>query len=456
MNTEMLDWNLLLSPKRLGLEDENMRTQDVRSQFQRDYDRIIFSSPFRRLQNKTQVFPLPGSVFVHNRLTHSLEVASVGRSLGNMVANGLVKRNVKVSQYQLDSIGTIVSSACLAHDLGNPPFGHSGEKAISRYFQEIDTNNLESRLSKAQFLDLVNFEGNANTLRLLTHHFAGRRKGGFALTYATIGTLLKYPCSSIDFVEGKTPYHKYGVFQTEIPILQKVAKELGLIAYNGSDTVYGRHPLVFLMEAADDICYQIVDLEDAHRTGIISTKEAKDLLLAFFDPQIDKKPLADLQRALEDITDENEQMVILRSRTINKLITDCVNAFWKYYDDIMNCRFYSSLMESIEGTPKKAIDTLAALAIEKIYNTREVIEIQVAGHRILSELLQEFVTATLRKDPNLYTSQLLRILPSQLITDDVDDYSRIFSVVDFISGMTDVYSLEMYRKIKGISFSVIR
>ncbi|MBR5434425.1 MAG: deoxyguanosinetriphosphate triphosphohydrolase [Bacteroidales bacterium] len=452
----MLDWNKLLSPKRLGLENEKMRQQDVRSQFQRDYDRIIFSSPFRRLQNKTQVFPLPGSIFVHNRLTHSLEVASVGRSLGNMIANGLSERNIDVQPHLLDSIGTIVSSACLAHDLGNPPFGHSGENAISRYFKEIDKNEISSLLTPDQYLDFTNFEGNANTFRLLTHHFSGRRKGGFALTYATIGTLLKYPCTSSDYLANKTPYHKYGVFQSELPILQKVAKELGLETYEGNRCVYGRHPLVFLMEAADDISYQIVDLEDAHRLGIIPTQQAKDLMMAFFDPQIDRDALADLEKSLKEVDDENEQIVILRSRTINKLITDCVNVFWENYDDIMQSKFHASLADALHGTPKRALQTLASLATEKIYNAREVIEIQVAGHRILSELLQEFVTATLRKDSTLYTSQLLRLLPSQLKSSENDGYARIFSVVDFISGMTDVYSLEMYRKIKGISFSVIR
>lgn len=452
----MLDWNKLLSPKRLGLEDEETRTQDIRSQFQRDYDRIIFSSPFRRLQNKTQVFPLPGSIFVHNRLTHSLEVASVGRSLGNMIANGLAERNVDVKPHLLDSIGTIVSSACLAHDLGNPPFGHSGEKAISRYFEELDKNQIARLLSPEEFLDFTNFEGNANTLRLLTHHFAGRRKGGFALTYATIGTLLKYPCTSADFLDGKTPYHKFGVFQSELPVLQTVAKELGLETYQENNRVYGRHPLVFLMEAADDISYQIVDLEDAHRLGIIPTQQAKDLMMAFFDPDTDRKALSELETMLKEVNDENEQIVILRSRTINKLITDCANVFWENYDDIIHSRFYGSLTDGLHGTPQNALKTLAALATEKIYNAREVIEIQVAGHRILSELLQEFVTAALRKDENLYTTQLLSLLPPQLITDDKDGYSRIFSVVDFISGMTDVYSLEMYRKIKGISFSVLR
>ena len=450
----MLNWNTLLSHKRLGIDEEIIQTQDAaRSQFQRDYDRIIFSSPFRRLQNKTQVFPLPGSVFVHNRLTHSLEVASVGRSLGNIIANGLAERKVNVPQSTLDGIGSIISSACLAHDLGNPPFGHSGEKAISRYFIEVDSNNIKEKISKEQYEDFVNFEGNANAFRLLTHQFSGRRTGGFALTYATLGTLLKYPCTSYDLKSGNSPYEKYGVFQTEQKTLELVANQLGLKHISGS--IYGRHPLVFLMEAADDICYQIVDLEDAHRLGILTSQQTKDLMLSFFDATKDKKALHELERLLRDVSDENEQIVILRSRTINKLIEDCAQVFWNNYDAIMNCNFYSSLTKSFEGSSKIALKEVSSIANSKIYNSREVVEIQVAGHNILSELLQEFVTATL-KNNSLYTQQLLRLLPSQLVYKDVDTYNQIFSVVDYISGMTDVYALEIYRKIKGISFSVIR
>lgn len=452
----MLNWNSLLSHKRLGIDETLHASEDAaRSQFQRDYDRIIFSSPFRRLQNKTQVFPLPGSVFVHNRLTHSLEVASVGRSLGNIIANGLAERHVNVPQSLLDGIGSIVSAACLAHDLGNPPFGHSGEKAISRYFSEIDTNNIRELLTASQFQDFINFEGNANAFRLLTHQFSGRRKGGFALTYATIGTLLKYPCTSSDIANNNSPYEKYGVFQTELATLQHVAQELGLQAITDSGTVFGRHPLVFLMEAADDICYQIVDLEDAHRLGILSSQQTKDLLFAFFDPKADAKALDELHVLLHDVSDENEQIVILRSRTINKLIDDCAAIFWEHYDDIMNCRFYSSLTKQLQGASKQALQEIQHIASNKIYNSREVVEIQVAGHRILSELLHEFITAAL-KNNSLYTEQLLRLLPTQLVYANANTYSHICSVVDYVAGMTDVYALEIYRKIKGISFSVIR
>ena len=272
----MLDWKLLLSHSRLGIHEENSRNDDAaRSQFQRDYDRIIFSSPFRRLQNKTQVFPLPGSIFVHNRLTHSLEVASVGRSLGNIIANGLLHKNINIHPSVLDGIGSIVSTACLAHDLGNPPFGHSGESAISHYFKKNNTHTIRTRISDEEFQDLIHFEGNANAFRLLTHQFTGRRQGGFALTYATIGTLLKYPCTSTDLQNGNSPYEKYGVFQTEKETFTHIAEQLGLHKISENGTAYCRHPLAFLREAADDICYQIVDLEDAHRLGILSGEQTK-------------------------------------------------------------------------------------------------------------------------------------------------------------------------------------
>jgi dGTPase len=452
----MLDWNQLLSHSRLGIQEiEEKPSNAARSEFQRDYDRIIFSSPFRRLQNKTQVFPLPGSIFVHNRLTHSLEVASVGRSLGALIAQQLPEFDKNISQSKLDGIDSIVSSACLAHDLGNPPFGHSGESAISRYFKTIDTNNIKNIIPQEKFEDLINFEGNANAFRLLTHQFTGRRKGGFALTYATIGTLLKYPCTSTDKKNNISPYEKYGTFQTEKNTLLQIAQKLGLEKIQENSTAFCRHPLAFLMEAADDICYQIVDIEDAHRLGILSGKETKDLLFAFFDPQKDKVALAELEKTLHDVTDENEQIVILRSRTINKLIEDCVEVFWNNYTGIMNGTFFSALTKNVTGTSKQALHNISELAHTKIYKSKEVVEIQIAGHRILGELLQDFIDATLHND-SLYTSQLLHLLPSQLTSKSDSTFEQIMSVVDFISGMTDVYALEMYRKIKGISFSVIR
>ncbi|MCL2327211.1 MAG: deoxyguanosinetriphosphate triphosphohydrolase [Bacteroidetes bacterium] len=448
----MLNWNTLLSHKRLGFEHEIQTANDViRSDFQRDYDRLIFSSPFRRLQNKTQVFPLPGSIFVHNRLTHSLEVASVGRSLGNLLSVGLCEKHPEIARDTLFSIGSIISAACIAHDLGNPPFGHSGEQTISHYFTLYDKNNLQNLISESQLADFQNFEGNANAFRLLTHQFTGRRKGGFALTFATLGTLLKYPCSSTDLKEGRSPYEKYGVFQSELPILETVAHELGLKKLSQTGNVYGRHPLVYLMEAADDICYQIVDLEDAYRLGILTGEQTKNLMLAFFVGEEKQTILTQINV----LSDENEQIVILRSRTISRLVDECMSVFWRNYDAIMNCDFHSSLTKQLTGVAKDALCEVSTVANNTIYNSREVIEIQIAGHRILTELLTEFIGAMIHNN-SLYTQQLLQLLPSQLSLNSSHVYDNLFSIVDFISGMTDVYALEIYRKIKGISFSVIR
>lgn len=452
----MLDWNKLLSEKRLGLEDEEIYNQGyARSHFQRDYDRIIFSSPFRRLQNKTQVFPLPGSVFVHNRLTHSLEVASVGRSLGNIIANGLKEKKLIDDERYLLEIGSVISAACLAHDLGNPPFGHSGEDAISKYFIESLADNIKDKLTVAELEDFCNFEGNANALRLLTHQFTGRREGGFSLTYTTLATILKYPCTSVSAKNNNSPYYKYGVFQSEIPVFKKITNELGLISLSSNELVFSRHPFVFLVEAADDICYQIIDLEDAHRLGILSTEKTKSLMLSFFDPQINKKQLQSIYTLLSKIEDENEQITLLRSRVINKLIEDCVEVFWIKYNEIMQGNFNGSLMNNLTGSSEQALNEVKTIAMDKIYNARSVVEIQVAGHKILGELLQEFVHAVLNPE-SLFARQLLMLRPSQLICKEDNVYKRILSVVDFISGMTDVYALELYRKIKGISFSVVR
>ena len=450
----MLDWNKLLTEKRLGQEDEAYEKSNIaRSQFHRDYDRIIFSSPFRRLQNKTQVFPLPGSIFVHNRLTHSLEVASVGRSLGNLVAIGLKERKVIEHTAMLDDIGAIVSTACLAHDLGNPPFGHSGEKAISKYFIEHNNKLLQYYLDKNHIKDLTNFEGNANAFRLLTHQFTGRRRGGFGLTYSSIATLLKYPCTSEVFGTKESPYKKYGVFQTEKDIFRQVMNELDIPKLSPDENVYGRHPLVFMVEAADDICYQIVDLEDAHRLNILSTEQTKKLMLAFFDATSDTTQLNSITKLINSVDDENEQITILRSRVINKLIEECTKVFWRKYSEIMNCNYHSNLIDDIDSSYKKALEEVKSVAVSKIYNARSVIEIQIAGHKILGELLSEFIDAVLKND-SLYTNQLLQLLPVQLVCKTNDPQDQIMSVVDFIAGMTDIYALELYRKIKGISFSV--
>lgn len=452
----MLKWDKLLSEQRFGENPEpHPHGGYFRSQFQRDYDRIIFSSPFRRLQNKTQVFPLPGSVFVHNRLTHSLEVASVGRSLGNIIAAGLRERRIMTDEHYLAEIGGIVSAACLAHDMGNPPFGHSGENAISSYFLTSAPDIVRHELHPDQLADFVNFEGNANALRLLTHQFTGRRKGGFALTYSTLATIMKYPTDAASLRDGISPYEKYGMFQSETATGVHIMEQLGLRRLHAHRTVFCRHPLVFLMEAADDICYQVVDIEDAHKLNILSTAQAKELLLAFFDPQEDKKQRDSLLSTLSRIPDENEQMNILRSRVINRLIEACTQVFWEQYPAIMEGAHYTPLTYGLSGAQKDAMADVKTVAASKVYVARSVVEIQVAGHHILNELLDVFVNAVINPH-KLQSKQILQLLPSQLICHDQQLYHKLQSAVDFISGMTDVYALELYRKIKGISFDIVR
>ena len=277
-----MNWNQLLSPVRLGMENYHDRNRDNRNEFQRDYDRLIFSAPFRRLQNKTQVFPLPGSVFVHNRLTHSLEVASVGRSLGMNVSQSLAA----TEPGYVDQIGFIVSAACLAHDLGNPPFGHSGEEAIATFFSEGKGQFLKNEMSEVEWNDCIHFEGNANAFRLLAHQFNGRRPGGFVLTYSTLASIVKYPYSSVYADQKK---QKFGFFEAERADFEKIAQELGIVRQPDNPNRYARYPLVYLVEAADDICYQIMDIEDAHKLKILTTDETKELFFSFFDDAKRKK-----------------------------------------------------------------------------------------------------------------------------------------------------------------------
>ena len=334
-----MDWKQLISNKRLGQEHRHTERHDDRTEFKRDYDRLIFSAPFRRLQNKTQVFPLPGSVFVHNRLTHSLEVSSVGMSLGNDVSQRIInEKRPELRGTMFEQIGQIVSTACLAHDLGNPPFGHSGEKAIQTFFTEGAGKELKPSVSPTFWDDITHFEGNANAFRLLTHQFKGRRAGGFVMTYSTLASIVKYPYASS--VSGKKK--KFGFFQSEQTYYQRIADEMGIICKSapGEPLRYARHPLVYLVEAADDICYEIMDLEDAHKLKILSYAETEELLLGFFDEDVKQKILRRIHD--EELEDPNEKVVYMRACVIGKLENECVNAFVEHEDEILKGTFEGS------------------------------------------------------------------------------------------------------------------
>ena len=443
----MLDWDKLITDCRLGLEDRYVQDrEDIRSSFQRDYDRVIFSSPFRRLQDKTQVFPLPGSIFVHNRLTHSLEVACVGRSLGNLVAIHASRLTSDINlQKKIGEIGPIVSAACLAHDLGNPPFGHAGESAIADFFKRGNGSKYKEDLSEAEWSDLTCFEGNANAFRLLSHQFTGKRDGGFALTYSTLASIVKYPFESL-LAEGKP---KFGFFQSEKALFLKIADQLGLEKVSDNPLKYRRYPLVYLVEAADDICYQIMDVEDAHKLKILTFSETVELFRAFFDPVTDAKTLKSIEDNFTKVGDFNERIAYLRALVIGKLTRECADIFNSTIEGVNCSTTVKPLFSSLPEPSRSAMVKVKTISIEKIYNDRAVIEIEIAGYKILGTLLDAFITAVIEPDEFL-SKKLLALIPFQYKTQESSYYADIQSVVDFVSGMTDLYALELYRKITGM------
>ncbi len=446
-----MEWQRLISNKRLGQEHRHVERHDDRTEFKRDYDRLIFSAPFRRLQNKTQVFPLPGSVFVHNRLTHSLEVASVGMSLGNDVASRIVREKRPALRGTLfEEIGQIVATACLAHDLGNPPFGHSGEKAIQTFFTEGNGRPLKEMVSPEFWADITHFEGNANGFRLLTHQFKGRRPGGFVMTYSTIASIVKYPFSSM----APSKKGKFGFFVSEQPTFKRLADEMGLIRLSdiGMPLRYARHPLVYLVEAADDICYEIMDLEDAHKLKILSFDVVSQLFLSFFDESTRQHILQRIED--EQLRDENEQIVYLRACVIGKLENECVNVFVAHEDEILSGTFEGSLIDHISTPQRAAYESCAKLSVERVYKSRPVLDVELSGYQIMATLMDKMTEAVMNPK-RYYSQQLIGRVSSQydIEADNLED--RLMAVIDYISGMTDVYALDVYQKINGISLPIV-
>ena len=445
-----MEWKQLISNKRFGQEHKHAERHDDRSEFKRDYDRLIFSSAFRRLQNKTQVFPLPGSIFVHNRLTHSLEVASVGMSIGNDISRRVIQKRPELKDTLVEEIGTIVSAACLAHDLGNPPFGHSGEKAIQTFFSEGPGQKIKSMVSSEFWDDITHFEGNANAFRILTHRFKGRRQGGFVMTYSMLASIVKYPFASC--LAGN--HGKFGFFASEADSYRKIADELGIFCKSapGEPLKYARHPLVYMVEAADDICYEIMDIEDSHKLKILSFAETEHLLLSFFDEEIQQKIR---QRIIdEELTDENEKVVYMRASVIGKLENECVAAFLAHEEEILAGTFEGSLIDHISECQKKAYKECEKISYSKIYQSKPVLDIELSGYKIMATLMEVFVEAAV--NPSRFNSkQLLRRVSSQYDIENENLEERIMAVIDYISGMTDIYALDIYQKINGISLPIV-
>ena len=445
-----MEWKQLISNKRFGQEHKHAERHDDRSEFKRDYDRLIFSSAFRRLQNKTQVFPLPGSIFVHNRLTHSREVARVGMSIGNDISRRVIQKRPELKDTLVEEIGTIVSAACLAHDLGNPPFGHSGEKAIQTFFSEGPGQKIKSMVSSEFWDDITHFEGNANAFRILTHRFKGRRQGGFVMTYSMLASIVKYPFASC--LAGN--HGKFGFFASEAESYRKIADELGIFCKSapGEPLKYARHPLVYMVEAADDICYEIMDIEDSHKLKILSFAETEHLLLSFFDEDIQQKIR---QRIIdEELTDENEKVVYMRASVIGKLENECVAAFLAHEEEILAGTFEGSLIDHISERQKKAYKECEKISYSKIYQSKPVLDIELSGYQIMATLMEVFIKAAVNPS-RFYSKQLLRRVSSQYDIENENLEERIMAVIDYISGMTDIYALDIYQKINGISLPIV-
>jgi len=444
-----MKWELLVNDKRFGLEDyHDPRKCATRTDFRRDYDRLVFSSPFRRLQNKTQVFPLPGSIFVHNRLTHSMEVACVGKSMADSIAAALSARYAGEgrSTEHFAHLGDIVAAACLAHDLGNPPFGHSGERAISTFFSEGAGRQLEQSLSPAEWVDLTHFEGNANAFRVLTHQFKGRRKGGFAMTYSTLASVVKYP-----FESGLAKKGKFGFFQSEKHDFARVAGELGMLRLNGCGLLqFARHPLVYIVEAADDICYEVMDIEDAHKLRILSTATVIEAFMSFFAGE----RRGQISRTLQRVSDPNEKIAYMRSCVVGELVQQCADAFIRNEQAILEGHFEDSLLAHTDELARAGYGRCNEISWAHIYRSAEVVDIELAGNRIITSLMESLCDAVM--SPNLnYSRLLLSKFPEQYDVDAPSLYGRIQAVLDHVSAMTDVYALDLYRKLNGTSLPAV-
>ena len=440
-----MNWNTLLSSQRSG--QKTLAAEQYRSAFEQDYDRIIFSHPFRRLQDKTQVHPLPEQDFVHTRLTHSLEVSSVGRSLGKRVGEVILQRYPELKKdFSLFDFGAIVAAASLTHDLGNPPFGHAGEDAISDFFAHHPNGQyFKHKVEPEAWADLVKFEGNAQGFRILN-----KNQFGLKLTFATLGAFTKYPCTSHFPLRDKTKrsQKKYGFFQTETTRFAEVASALGLDPVNVG--AWKRHPLAFLVEAADDICYSIIDLEDGCSLGLVNYNDAK----ALFESVISKSK-SKLGK-LESIGGQAERIGYLRALAIADLMDECSALFLEHEKDILCGSFDQALCD--ECPSSNSLKQIIKISIEKIYRARSVVEIEAAGHEVIPGLLDEFTQSgahLMEQKISRKYGNLQKLLPPEIAANAKSNpgnyYLMIRDIVDFISGMTDRHAISLYRKIKGMS-----
>ena len=441
-----MNWEKLLSLKRFGDTQKRPRIaqDETRLGFDVDFDRIIFSSAFRSLQDKTQVIPLSETDFVHTRLTHSLEVSVVGRTLGRRVGKVLLERHPNLVDlgYTFNDFGAIVAAAAVTHDIGNPPFGHSGEKAIGEYFKSGKGSKYKEELSAKEYQDLIDFEGNANGFKILTESREGV-SGGLRLSYATLGAFLKYPKESLP----KKPTNhivdkKYGFFQSEKTEFLEVAHELGLKPKSLENNSFYRHPLAYLVEAADDICYTIIDFEDGINLGLIDESYTLEYMSKLIRNVNKEKYYA--------LKNKKDRTAYLRALAIGSLIDEAVNVFLKNEEAFLNGTFDKGLLDRCQYEAQ--INDILKISIDKIYNSKDVVEKEVAGYRIIADLLDVFVTALNNKfdgTSSNYDQLVLNLLPEEYHEERTDLYSRIMIICSFIAGMSDSYANRMHKKLTG-------
>ncbi|MBL8253748.1 MAG: deoxyguanosinetriphosphate triphosphohydrolase [Candidatus Competibacter sp.] len=446
-----MDWNRLLSRGRLGLSRQHPDSE-ARTDFQRDFDRIVFSSAFRRLQDKTQVFPLSQSDYVRTRLTHSLEVSSVGRSLGTMVGDSVIRRHDLKGVYPQD-FGAVVAAACLAHDIGNPPFGHAGEDAIRLWFTASATGRaVLEQLSEAQREDFLRFEGNAQGFRIITRLQSPDNPGGMQLTCATLGTFTKYPCAA--WLPTDPPpgiaFKKFGFYRDDGDLFAEVADQLGLEPVQPG--AWSRHPLAYLVEAADDICYRIIDVEDAFRLQLLRFEEVLDLLLTLTG-EPDRA-----QRKMAHITRPKERIEYLRAKTIGAIIEQVHRCFMDNENAILAGILAEELLDMIPAAD--AMRALKACGENQVYVSKPVVEVEAAGFEVLAGLLEAFVTtvndlAIQGPTASPKSRMLVHLIPEQFAGPGrqpvADPYRRVLAITDFVSGMTDSYAVSLFKKLTGIS-----
>ncbi len=449
-----MEWPKLLSRKRLGAAREPSPST-ARTDFQRDFDRIVFSSAFRRMQDKTQVFPLSKVDYIRTRLTHSLESSSVGRSLGTLAGEQIIARH-RLGDFEASDFGDICAAACLAHDIGNPPFGHSGEDGIRSWATEAAYGKRRvEMLADSEREDFVSFEGNAQGFRILARLQNRDNRGGLQLTCATLAAFTKYPRESC--VGGSSRLagasaRKHGFTAEDRQLFEEVAETVGLLPRDPARAVWHRHPLAFLVEAADDICYRVIDIEDGFRLGYLSFQEAMDLFWPI---------LSESQRQasrLARIGGQREKIEFLRAKVINEAIGKALECFLDNEAAILDGRFDDPLMTRIAR--RVEMDRLIEVAQQKIYCAHEVVEIQAAGFQVIGELLERFAqviddVAERGRGASARSRMMVKLVPEQFVGAGrvavSGLYARLLKLTDFVSGMTDSYAVSLYKKITGIS-----